>query len=80
MLDDSASNPRLPCLFICPVTNVLGRALFIPCFIGGNRRTTIPYRFKDDWRLGSASTDTQRDWGNCSRHVWCLPQIDKYDV
>ena len=26
MLYDSASNPRLPCLYICPVANVLGRA------------------------------------------------------
>ena len=26
MLYDSASNPRLPCLYICRVTNVLGRA------------------------------------------------------
>ncbi len=25
MLYDSASNPRLPCLYICPVANVLGR-------------------------------------------------------
>ena len=24
MLYDSASNPRLPCLYICPVANVLG--------------------------------------------------------
>ena len=30
------SNPRLPCLYICPVTNVLGRAPLIPCFIGGS--------------------------------------------
>ena len=37
MLYDSASNQRLPCLYICPVANVLGRAPFIPCFIGGNR-------------------------------------------
>ena len=36
MLYDSASNPRLPCLYICPVTNVLGRAPLIPCFVGGN--------------------------------------------
>ena len=26
MLYDSASNQRLPCLYICPVTNVLGQA------------------------------------------------------
>ena len=74
MLYDSASNPRLPCLYICPVANVLGRAPLIPCFIGGNSHPTIPHRFKDDRRLGSASADTQRDRGNGSRlyevNIW----------
>ena len=74
MLYDSASNPLLPCLFICPVANVLGRAPLIPCFIGGNRYPTIPHRFKDDRRLGDASADTQRDRGNGSRlyevNIW----------
>ncbi len=37
MLYGSASNQRLPCLYICPVANVLGRAPLIPCFIGCNR-------------------------------------------
>ena len=64
MLYDSASNPRLPCLYICPVANVLGRAPLIPCFI--SRYPTIPHRFKDDRRLGDASADTQRDRGNGS--------------
>ncbi len=68
MLYDSASNPLLPCIYICPVTNVLGRAPQIPCFVGGNIHPTIPHSFKDDWRLGSASSaDTQRDRGNGSR-------------
>jgi hypothetical protein len=60
MLYDSASNPRLPCLYICPVANVLGRAPLIPCFIGGNSHPIIPYRFKDsdDLRFGHASADT----------------------
>jgi hypothetical protein len=74
MLYDSASNPRLPCLYICPVANVLGRAPLILCFIGGNSHPTIPHSFKDDWRLGSASADTQRDRGNGSRlyevNIW----------
>ncbi len=74
MLYDSASNPRLPCLYICPVANVLGRAPLIPCFIGGNRHPTIPYRFKDDRRIGDSSADTQRDRGNGSRlyevNIW----------
>ena len=74
MLYDSASNQRLPCLYICPVTNVLGRAPLIPCFIGGNSHPTIPYCFKDDQRFGDASADTQRDRGNGSRlcevNIW----------
>ncbi len=43
MLYDSANNPLLPCLYICPgpVTNVLGRAPLIPFFIGGNIRTDL---------------------------------------
>jgi hypothetical protein len=75
MLYDSASNPRLPCLYICQVANhVLGRAPLIPCFIGGNSHPTITHSFKDDARLGSASDDTQRDRGNGSRlyevNIW----------
>ncbi len=74
MLYDSASNPRRPCIYICPVANVLGRAPLIPCFISGNRHPTIPLRFKDDRRLGDASADTQRDRGNGSRlyevNIW----------
>jgi hypothetical protein len=63
MLNDSASNPRLPCLYICPEANVLGRAPLIQCFISGKSHPIIPYRFKDDWcigPIGHASTDTQR--------------------
>ncbi len=67
MLYDSASNQRLPCLYICPVANMLGRAPLIPCFIGGNSYPTIPYRFKDDLRDGHASADTQLDRGNGRR-------------
>ena len=77
MLYDLASNQRLPCLYICPVANVLGCSPLIPCFIGGNSHHTIPHSFKDDWGLGSASADTQRDRGNSSRlykvniWMWC---------
>jgi hypothetical protein len=74
MLYDSASNPRLPCLYICPVANVLGRPPLIQCFIGGNRHPTIPFCFKDDRRIGHGSADTQRDRGNGSRlyevNIW----------
>ncbi len=59
MLYDSASNQCqcLPCLYICPVANVLGRAPLIQCFIGDNSHSTIPHSFKDDQRLGSASAN-----------------------
>ncbi len=67
MLYDSASNQRLPCLYICPVANVLGSAPLIQCFISGNSHPTIPHSFKDDLGLGSASADTQQDRGNSSR-------------
>ena len=74
MLYDSASNPRLPCLYICPVANVLGSAPLIPCFIGGNSHPTIPNSFRNDPRLGDASADTQCDRGNGSRlyevNIW----------
>ncbi len=63
MLYDSASNPRLPCLYICPVAN----APLIQCFIGCNSHPTIPHSFRNDQRLGDASADTQRDRGNGSR-------------
>ncbi len=61
MLYDSASNQRLPCLYIGPVANVHGRPPLIPCFIRGNSHPTIPHSFKDDQGLGSASVDTQLD-------------------
>jgi hypothetical protein len=36
-----------------------------------NSHPTIPYSFKDDWRIGHASANTQRDRGNGSiRKVW----------
>jgi hypothetical protein len=42
------------------VANLVGCVPFIPCFISGNSHPTIPYRFKDDRRIGHASADTQR--------------------
>ena len=67
MLYDTASNPRLPSLYICPAANVLLRAPLIPCFIDGNTHPTIPYKFMNSRNLGSASADTQPDRGNGSR-------------
>ncbi len=47
VLYDTASNPQLPCLYICPVANVLGQAPLIPCFIDCNTHLMIPYKFKN---------------------------------
>ena len=63
MLYDSASNPRLPCLYICPVANVLGRAPLIPCFIGGNSHPTIPHSFKATQLQGRCAS-----WKRLRRH------------
>ncbi len=67
MLYDTASNLQLPCLYICPVANVLGRAPIIPCFIDRTTHPTIPYKFKNSQILRTASADTQPDRGNGSR-------------
>ncbi len=47
MLYDTASNPLLPSLNICPIANILGWAPLSPCFIDGNTHPTIPYKFKN---------------------------------
>ena len=31
---------------ICHVKNILGRVPMMPCFVEGNTRSTIPYRFR----------------------------------
>ena len=43
MLYDTASSSNLPSLYICPVSNVLGRVPLIPCFIAGNKHPTLPH-------------------------------------
>ena len=45
MLYDTASNLRLPCLYICPVANVLGQAPLNPCFRDCNTPQMIPFLF-----------------------------------
>ena len=69
MFYDSASCSALPCLYICPVKNVLGRVPMIPCFVAGNSHPTIPHGFARSGRavLGSGMADTRPDSGNGSR-------------
>ena len=37
---------RISTMFICPVTNVLGRITLIPCYMDGQNHLTIPHRFR----------------------------------
>ena len=69
MFYDSASCTALPCLYICPVKNVLGRVPMIPCFVAGNTQPTIPHGFARGGRaaLGAGAADTRPDSGNGSR-------------
>jgi hypothetical protein len=69
MFYDSASSSTLPCLYICPVRNVLGRVPMIPCFVAGNTQPTIPHGFARSGRatLGAGAADTRSDSGNGSR-------------
>ena len=36
----------LPTLYFCPVENVLGRVPLILCYLNGNTRNTIPYKYR----------------------------------
>jgi hypothetical protein len=49
MLNERAAT-ILPTLYVCPVDNVLGRVPLIPCYLHGNTRNTISYKY----RLGGA--------------------------
>ena len=64
MLYDSASSSNEPSLYICPVSNVLGRVPLIPCFVAGNKHPTLPHSFGS--RQG-AIADTRPGAGNGSR-------------
>jgi hypothetical protein len=71
MFYDSASSSALPCLYICPVKNVLGRVPMIPCFVADNTQPTIPHGFARSGRatqtLGAGAANTRSDSGNGSR-------------
>jgi hypothetical protein len=66
MLYDSASNQRLPCLYICPVANVLVCSPFILCL---SAAIVIPLFHSALRTIGvlEASADTQQVRGNGSR-------------
>jgi hypothetical protein len=50
----------IPCLYVAPVANVLGRVPLIPLFLAGNSTPTIPHKFSkhkgSGFPMGSADT------------------------
>ena len=50
----------IPCLYVAPVANVLGRVPLIPLFLAGNSAPTIPHKFSkhkgSGFPMGSADT------------------------
>jgi hypothetical protein len=72
MLCEDAPN-QMPTMYICPVTNVLGRIPLIPCYMDGQTHATIPHRFRRS-NLGGAIADSMADNGTGSRlyelNVW----------
>ena len=56
---------QMPTLYICPVTNVLGRIPLIPCYMDGQTHAIIPHRFRTS-QLGGAMADTRPDNGTGS--------------
>ena len=64
---------QMPTMYICPVTNVLGRIPLIPCYMDGQTHATIPHRFRKT-NLGGAIADSMAENGTGSRlyelNVW----------
>ena len=64
---------QIPTMYICPVTNVLGRIPLIPCYMDGQKHPTIPYRFRKS-NLGGAIPDSRPCNGTGSRlyevNIW----------
>jgi hypothetical protein len=58
MLYDSASNPRLHCLYICPVANVLVHAAAPPSFRASSAATVTPLSHTASRTIGVLVLDT----------------------
>ena len=56
---------QIPTMYICPVSNVLGRIPLIPCYMDGQKHLTIPHRFRKS-NLGRAIADSRPDNGTGS--------------
>ena len=63
----------LPTLYVCPVENVLGRVPLIPCYLNGNTRNTIQYKYRGAVPA-EAAADSRQDSGTGSRlfeiNIW----------
>ena len=77
MMYDTASSSNLPSLYICPVSNVLGRVPLILCsgFVAGNKHPTLPHSIGS--RQGAVA-DTRPDAGNGSRLFELSPWMWTY--
>ena len=64
----------IPCLYVAPVANVLGRVPLIPLFLAGNSTPTIPHKFSKHNLKGSAfpmgSADTANADGRRGSNVY----------
>jgi len=75
MLYDSASSSNEPSLYICRVSNVLGRVPLMPCFVAGNKHPTLPHSIGS--RQGAVA-DSRPDAGNGSRLFEVSPWMWRY--
>jgi hypothetical protein len=55
----------LPTLYVCPVENVLWRVQRIPCYLNGNTRNTIQYKYRGAIPV-EAAADSRPDSGTRS--------------
>ena len=64
---------QIPTMYICPVTNVLGRIPLILCYMDGQKHPSVPYRFRKS-ELGGAIPDSKPDNGTGGRlyelNIW----------
>ena len=63
MLYERAANLNvLPTLYVCPVENVLGCVPLIQCYLNGNTRNTIPYKYRGAIPAEAAADSRQVSW------------------
>ena len=60
----------IPCLYVAPVANVLGRVPLIPLFLAGNSTPTIPHKFSK--HMGSGCSCCRRCLRPLSPFSWLM--------